>query len=35
MTIDVVKEEQLCSLVNEAEALLKTESFLILFLLTY
>ena len=30
MTIDVVKEEQLCSLGDEAEALLKTEAFLIL-----
>ena len=29
MTIDVVKEEQLCSLGDEAEALLKTEAFLI------
>ena len=27
MTIDVVKEEQLCSLGDEAEALLKTEAF--------
>ena len=35
MTIDVVKEGQLCSLGNEAESLLKTEAFLILFLLTY
>ena len=35
MTIDVVKEEQLCSLGDEAEALLKTEAYLILFLLTY
>ena len=35
MTIDVVKEEQLCSLGNETEALLKMEAFLILFLLTY
>lgn len=35
MTIDVVKEEQLCSLGGEAEALLKMEAFLILFLLTY
>ena len=35
MTIDVVKEEQLCSLGDKAEALLKTEAFLILFLLTY
>ena len=35
MTIDVVKVEQLFSLGDEAEALLKTEAFLILFLLTY
>jgi len=35
MTIDVVKEEQLCSLGEEAEALLKTEAFLKLFLLIY
>ena len=28
MTIDVVKEEQLCSLGDEAEVLLKTEAFL-------
>ena len=35
MTIDVVKEEQLCSSDDKVEALLKTEAFLILFLLTY
>ena len=35
MTIDVVKEEQLCSLGDEAEAFLNTEAFLILFWLTY